>query len=67
MKISEITSKSDNELSLSLKDFKKESFNLRFQKTSGQLTNTSRVSQVRKAIAQIKTVINKRKLEVSGS
>jgi large subunit ribosomal protein L29 len=66
MKISEITSKNDNELFLFLKDFKKESFNLRFQRASDQLKNTNRVSQVRKTIAQIKTVMNQRKLEASG-
>ena len=35
---------------------KKEQFNLRFQKASGQLNNTSRVREVRKDIARIKTI-----------
>ena len=38
----------------------KESFNLRFQKSSGQLENTSRVSKVRKLIARIKTIKNEK-------
>ena len=50
---------------LEIKDLKdkifilrKESLNLRFQKSSGQLDKTSRISQVRKQIARIKTAIN---------
>lgn len=35
---------------------KKEQFNLRFQRASGQLTNTSRVKQVRRDIARLKTL-----------
>ena len=49
---------------LEMKDLKdkvlvlrKESLNLRFQKSSGQLEKTARISQVRKQIARIKTVI----------
>ena len=36
---------------------RKESLNLRFQKSSGQLDKTARISQVRKQIARIKTAI----------
>jgi len=49
---------------LEIKDLKdkifllrKESLNLRFQKSSGQLGKTARISQVRKQIARIKTAI----------
>jgi|TARA_Y100000991_G_C21666572_1_gene219086 large subunit ribosomal protein L29 len=49
---------------LEMKDLKdkvlvlrKESLNLRFQKSSGQLEKTARISQVRKQIARIKTAI----------
>ena len=35
---------------------KKESFNLRFQRATGQLDNTARVRQVRRDIARIKTI-----------
>ena len=38
----------------------KESFNLRFQKSSGQLENTSRIFKVRKLIARIKTIMNEK-------
>ena len=41
--------------------FKKELFNLRFQRTLGELTNTSRFSKVRKNIARLYTELTKRK------
>ena len=37
---------------------RKESLNLRFQKSSGQLEKTARISVVKKQIARIKTVLN---------
>jgi large subunit ribosomal protein L29 len=37
-------------------------FNLRFQRVSGQLTNTARVNEVRKTIARIKTLLREREL-----
>lgn len=40
---------------------KKEQFNLRFQKATGQLENTSRVRQVRRDIARIKTVAQQKR------
>ena len=40
---------------------KKELFNLRFQKTLGELTNTSRFAMVRKDIARVNTELNKRR------
>jgi large subunit ribosomal protein L29 len=39
-------------------ELKKEAFNLRFQRASGQLENTARVRQVRRDIARIKTILN---------
>jgi large subunit ribosomal protein L29 len=40
-----------------LGELKKEQFNLRFQKASGQLTNTAQFGRVRKEIARIKTIL----------
>lgn len=54
------SAKSDDELSSQLLDLKKEQFNLRFQRATGQLENTARVRQVRRDIARIKTVIGQR-------
>ena len=44
-----------------IKSFRKESLNLRFQKSSGQLENTVRISTVKKEIARLKTIINEMK------
>jgi len=45
-----------DQLDEQLVKLKKEQFNLRFQRASGQLENTSRVREVRRDIARIKTV-----------
>ena len=57
MKASEFRAKSADELREQLLDLKKEQFNLRFQKATGQLENTARVRQVRRDIARIKTIL----------
>lgn len=57
MKNIEFKGKGLDELTVLLGNFKKELFNLRFQKASGVLTNTSRVSVVRKNIARINTLV----------
>ncbi len=57
MKAQELLGKSPDELQDELLKLKKEQFNLRFQRASGQLENTARVGQVRKDIARIKTVM----------
>ena len=60
MKISEFRANSDDELQEKIRDLKKEAFNLRFQKASGQLENTARERQVRRDIARVKTVLIER-------
>jgi len=60
MKTEEIRKKTADQLNTELENLYKESFNLRFQKSSGQLENTSRVSKVRKLIARIKTIKNEK-------
>ena len=55
MKGSEVRAMSDEELRAKLMELKKEQFNLRFQKATGQLENTARIRQVRRDIARIKT------------
>ena len=59
--LKELRSSNEKDLKNKINDFRKESLNLRFQKTSGQLENTSRISKVKKEIARIKTVINEKK------
>jgi large subunit ribosomal protein L29 len=55
---SDLNTKSADELKQLLADLKKEQFNLRFQKASGQLENTARVRVVRRDIARIRTVMH---------
>lgn len=49
-----------DELKDRLLQLKREQFNLRFQKASGQLEKTARISEVRKAIARIKTILGEK-------
>ena len=58
MSAADLVGKTADELKDSLMALKKEQFNLRFQKASGQLENTARVRQVRREIARIKTVLH---------
>jgi large subunit ribosomal protein L29 len=60
VKVAEFRSKSDDELQDQIRDLKKEAFNLRFQKASGQLENTARQRQVRRDLARVKTVLGER-------
>ena len=60
MKVAEFRSKSDDELQDQVRGLKKEAFNLRFQKASGQLENTARQRQVRRDLARVKTVLGER-------
>jgi large subunit ribosomal protein L29 len=60
MKAADIRAKTADELKTQLADLKKEQFNLRFQRASGQLENTARVGQVRRDIARITTVLAER-------
>jgi large subunit ribosomal protein L29 len=57
MVASDMRAKSPDELRELLGDLRKEQFNLRFRKASGQLENTARVRQVRRDIARIKTIL----------
>ena len=57
MKIAEVLGLTPDQLSDQLVNLKKEQFNLRFQKATGQIEKTHRVNEVRKDIARIKTVL----------
>jgi large subunit ribosomal protein L29 len=56
MKAKEVRDMTLDQLDDQLLALKKEQFNLRFQRASGQLENTSRVRAVRRDIARIKTI-----------
>jgi large subunit ribosomal protein L29 len=57
MKAQEFRQMTVDELDDRLTRLKKEQFNLRFQRASGQLENTARVREVRRDIARVKTVL----------
>ena len=57
MKIDEVRGMTPDQLNDALVNLKKEQFNLRFQKATGQVEKTHRVDEVRKDIARIKTVL----------
>lgn len=58
--LEELKSQSVAELNVQLVEAKKELFNLRFQNATNQLTNTSRIKEVRKNIARIQTIITEK-------
>ena len=58
MKYKELVNLEDKELEKHLLGFKKEYFNLRMQNASNNLENKSRIGQVKKDIARIKTLQN---------
>ena len=58
MKTEEIRKKTVDQLNTELENLYKESFNLRFQKSSGQLENTSKIKIARKQIARLKTKLS---------
>ena len=60
VKAAELRNKSEDQLKDRLLELKKEQFNLRFQRASGQLENTARVRAVRREIATIKTLLGER-------
>jgi large subunit ribosomal protein L29 len=63
---SDLKAMSTDQLQDELLKLKKEQFNLRFQKATGQLENTARVTQVRKDIARIKTLQRSKTVSASA-
>ena len=61
-KFSDLLKTSVSDLKNKIADLRKESLNLRFQKSSGQLEKTARIRAVRRQIARIKTVLNNKEV-----
>ena len=59
-KTEDLTKKTDDQLAEQLGELKREAFNLRFQAATGQLEKASRVKEVRRTIARIKTLQTQR-------
>jgi large subunit ribosomal protein L29 len=60
MKVSDVRAKTIDELKDTLDGLKKEQFNLRFQRATQELESTSRVREVRRDIARVKTILNEK-------
>jgi len=60
MNANELRDKTPDQLRDQLAELKKEAFNLRFQQATNQMENTSRVRQVRRDVARVKTVLNEK-------
>jgi len=60
MKLKEIKKLTKDQLHKNLDKFKKDLFNLRFQKINGQLTDPSQFKETRKSIARVSTLIKKK-------
>ena len=66
MKAEEVRGLTADQLKDKLTDLKKEQFNLRFQKATGQLEKSSRINEVRKDIARVKTIARQKAAEAKA-
>jgi large subunit ribosomal protein L29 len=64
-KASELRQLTETELQAQLDDAKEEYFNLRFQRSSGQLEDFNRLRITRRSIARIKTILREKQLEAA--
>jgi large subunit ribosomal protein L29 len=60
MKVSKLREKSVDELRNEEQDLYNQLFKLRFQKATGQLDNTSKITEVRKDLARVKTLLTEK-------
>jgi large subunit ribosomal protein L29 len=63
MKVDDIRAMSPDQMEDAILNLKKERFNLRFQRATGQLENTSRLKEARRDIARIKTIAAQKRAE----
>ena len=63
MKINELRELSYEELKNKISECKAELFNLRFSQATGSLEQPSRIKELRKAVARMKTILRERELE----
>ena len=66
-KINDLRGLSADQLQEQLLSLKKEQFNLRFQKATGQFEKTHRVNEIRKDIARIKTLLTAQKASAKSA
>lgn len=64
--IKELKALSNEELEAKIKESKKELFDLRLQQSTGSLEKPSKIKELRKNVARMKTILNERKSENGG-
>ena len=65
-KAEDLRAKSEDELSGRLLDLKKEQFNLRFQKATGQAESTVRMKAARREAARVLTILNEKAAQAAA-
>jgi large subunit ribosomal protein L29 len=65
-RVSDLRTQTPDQLQDELLSLKKEQFNLRFQRATGQLENTARVREVRKDIARVRTLQRQKSAEAKA-
>ena len=66
-KFADVSAKTDDQLTAQLGELKREQFNLRFQAATNQLERPARIREVRRQIAQIKTLQTQRKTAAAAT
>jgi large subunit ribosomal protein L29 len=66
-KATDIRAKTPDELGMMLQDLKREQFNLRFQRATGQQEGTSRMREVRRDIARVMTIVSEKQRAVAAT
>jgi large subunit ribosomal protein L29 len=66
VKTKEIRNLSDEQLVEKVKEFRQELFNLRFQNSTGELENTSRMGEARRSLARTLTIANERGIDLEA-
>ncbi len=67
MKIEEVRSKTDSELSFDLDNIQKELFDLRFKVATSGAQDTAQIKTLRRSVARIRTVLHERSLGIRGA
>jgi large subunit ribosomal protein L29 len=67
MKIADVKALSDAELHTRIAELKQEKLNLRIQQQSGRLERPSRLTEIRKTIARVQTVLSQRRLSAAAA
>jgi large subunit ribosomal protein L29 len=66
VKVKDVKNMNDEQLVEKVREFREELFNLRFRNSTGELENTARLRDARRALARALTVANERKLDVEA-